>query len=305
MNEMSSEMDEIFKPTFRPYCASRDICRADCTCFNTPNCTVLQMEDSVRNHIVCFLNEIRDIQSRGQPSPAGIPILQYDHYLEQISVCWASLCTVDHSDCFIHPKFNETSQSVGQMVLKKEKAPIFLWNEMLVKWLGGVGILNVEIMTSLPEGEKGEEMYNYAQLLSDRIQFIGCAWALFNNTIIYVCTFGPRGPSQGDYICRIGVPCSKCPTGYECDFKKPFTNLCKPMTAKKTKKTKTKTSPEDKPVKILPHSRDTKNSSDRETTEESGDKKFLSAIAMAITIILIAVVVVLVGGFIAFYIWFV
>lgn len=290
-------MHALFKPRFNPFCHTKEICRADCACYNSINCTVLQMEDSVRNHIVYFLNEIRDIQSRGEPSPSGMSILQYDHHLEEISMCWASQCVQDHSDCFATPHFNETSQSVGQMLLKKGETPIVLWNQMLGEWLGGVGILNVEIMTNLPEGEKGEEMYNYAQLLSDKIQFIGCSWAAFDNKILFVCTFGPRGPSQGDVICRTGTACSRCPSGYKCDFKAPFTKLCKPMYK----------SIYGKPINI--HTRNatyeprSNSSGEMKESNGKGDKEFLTAMTVIITIILVAVVVTMVGGFILYYIF--
>lgn len=188
------------------------------------------MDESIRSAILYFYNEIRDIQSGSEPYANGMPILEYDLQLEQVSKCWSARCINDHTDCFVTTRFTETSQSVGQLILEENENPkVLMWMQMINLWVAQSSSPSAENLLSLPGGSEGEEMHNYAQIMSDQVRSIGCSWSLFEDWVTFVCTYGPRGTYTGESIFRIGDPCSQCPTGYSCDYSKPFEFLCKPL----------------------------------------------------------------------------
>ncbi|KAL3277081.1 hypothetical protein HHI36_012439 [Cryptolaemus montrouzieri] len=216
------------KPSFAPYCLTGDICKPACTCGIYPNCMLLSMDDTIRNSILFYHNQIRDIQSKAEPQPGGMTMLQYDMELEEISSCWAARCDDENSQCFVTSRFSETSQSVTQVILQEGQQPsVFMWMTVMNDWLGQVRLFSTEIIHSLPGGKEGENLNKYAQLISDRILAVGCAWSILNNVLTLVCTYGPRGPRQGETIYKSGFPCSLCPGGYSCDYVQPFEKLCK------------------------------------------------------------------------------
>ncbi|KAL3277089.1 hypothetical protein HHI36_012447 [Cryptolaemus montrouzieri] len=280
-------MKIIWKPPFSPYCSEKEICRSDCDCISSPNCTLLQLDDKLRNHILFFLNNIRDIQSLS----SGMSLLQYDEYLEKISMCWASKCIDDYSECFLTSRFRETSQSVGQLRLEQKELPARLWKDVIYNWLGGMEILNAEISTTLPEGLKGAEMHNLGQIMSDQVLFVGCSWSAFGTLVTFVCTYGPRGPHPGETISRPGSACSKCPNGYKCDHQKPFTNLCKPQMMNLMK------SLEKESLKNFDSSSSRSKSSLKEKKLDKAFGKFVLVFAIA----LISVVAIMVAGFSIYY----
>ncbi|XP_045467753.1 cysteine-rich secretory protein LCCL domain-containing 2-like [Harmonia axyridis] len=219
---------KLLKPSFFPYCTTRDKCKPACTCEVQPNCVLLTMDESIRSSILFYHNQIRDIQSAAEPQPAAMTLLQYDMELEEIAICWAARCENEYSECFVTSRFSETSQSVIQLVLADGQQPnVFLWMQVMNDWLGQVRTLSAETIQSIPPGEKGEKLHNYVQLMSDRILAIGCAWSMSGNVLTLVCTYGPRGPLQGESVYKTGYPCSLCPGGYACDYVKPFEQLCK------------------------------------------------------------------------------
>lgn len=186
------------------------------------------MDENIRGSILFYHNQIRDIQTTAEPQPAGMTLLEYDMELEEISICWAARCDNEYSECFITPRYAETSQSVIQLVLEEGQQPnVFLWMQVMNEWLGHVRSLSAETIQSVPAGSEGEKLHNYVQIMSDKILAIGCAWSLLNNILTMVCTYGPRGPMQGESVYKTGYPCSLCPGGYACDYVNPFEQLCK------------------------------------------------------------------------------
>ncbi|KAL3277088.1 hypothetical protein HHI36_012446 [Cryptolaemus montrouzieri] len=222
----------FMKPSFPNYCNINAKCKPACNCEVYPNCSLLPMDETVRRTILFYHNQIRDIQSAGEPQPSGITMLQYDMQLEGISRCWAARCDNEYSICFKTPKFQETSQAVGGLILEREESPnIFLWLQMMSYWLGQAEIVSTESIHRLPSGESSKNMHNFAQLMSDKVLSVGCAWSILttDNWLMFVCTYGPRGPISGEEIYRTGYPCSNCPSNYSCDYVKPFERLCKPQ----------------------------------------------------------------------------
>lgn len=201
------------------------MCKPACNCSSAPNCSPLEMNDKMRQNIVSYMNQIREIQTKGEPQPAGLSMLEYDKQLEEISACWAMKCENEHSECFYTPRFSETSQNVGVRTGKERN--INLWYDVINSWFGEIKTLNAGMLSNLPSGETGLKMHNFAQLLSERIRFVGCSWSVSPEWVLIVCTFGPRGPLQGQPIFKTGPPCSACSAGYECDYMKPFEQLCK------------------------------------------------------------------------------
>ncbi|XP_045467748.1 histone-lysine N-methyltransferase 2D-like [Harmonia axyridis] len=221
--------DKYMKPEFSPYCIFKDYrCRTVCSCEITKNCTLLPMDESIRKSILYYHNQIRQIQTNGEPEPSGMTLLQYDTQLEDLSKCWALRCDNEYSTCFRTTRFNETSQSVVQLLIEGEPKPIsFYWVQILSFWVEETKSISVDVIDSMPGGEKGDKMHNYAQLLGDNIRFVGCSWSHSNDSLIFVCTYGPRGPVYGEPIYKRGKPCTTCPEGYGCDGTKPFQKLCK------------------------------------------------------------------------------
>lgn len=226
---------DIVKPNYVPYCTTRDKCKPACSCQVAPNCVVLDLDDITRKNILNYHNQIRDIQSAGEPIPGGMTMLQYDDNLEQISKCWAARCEDEYSECFITSKFNETSQAAVQITLQAGSDPkISLLMQMMNSWLGQAKVISAETLSDMPAGDDGEKIHNFAQLLSDRILYLGCAWSRNEQVLTFVCTYGPRGPIQGEPIYKIGKLCTLCPENYACDYVKPFSRLCKASHIKTT-----------------------------------------------------------------------
>ncbi|XP_044755963.1 peptidase inhibitor 16-like [Coccinella septempunctata] len=227
----ASSLKKLMKPSFIPYCTTRDRCQPACSCEILPNCELLNMDNTTRESILFYHNQIRGIQTRAEPQPGGMAMLKYDDQLEELSKCWAARCENDYSECFLSPNYPETSMSVTQLQLGKGQNPTnILWIQVINHWLGNTKYLSVETINSMPAGEKGEILRNYAQLMCDRILSIGCAWSKTEEILTCVCTYGPRGPMQGEPIYRAGTPCTLCPKNYACDNEKPFENLCKEVT---------------------------------------------------------------------------
>ncbi|XP_045467752.1 peptidase inhibitor 16-like [Harmonia axyridis] len=224
----SFSLKKLMKPSFIPYCTTRDKCLPACSCEILPECEVLSMDNSTRESILFYHNQIRDIQSKAEPQPGGITMLKYDLELEEVSKCWAARCEDEYSECFLTSLYPETSMSVTQIQLDSGEAPSnILWIKVINFWLGNTKYLSVETINSLPAGETGENLRNYAQVMSDKVLSVGCAWSKSDVFLTCVCSYGPRGPLQGEPIYKAGTPCSLCPEGYACDYAKPFENLCK------------------------------------------------------------------------------
>lgn len=223
-----TSLKKLMKPSFIPYCTTRDRCQPACSCEIVPDCEVLSMDNSTRESILFYLNQIRDIQSKAEPQPGGMAMLKYSAELEELSKCWAARCEDEYSECFMTPTYQETSMSVTQIQLDQGEQPSnILWIKVLNYWLGNTKYLSVETLNSLPAGEKGESLRNYAQLMSDQILSVGCAWSKKDAFLTCICTYGPRGPLQAEPIYRAARPCTLCPISYACDNEKPFENLCK------------------------------------------------------------------------------
>ncbi|KAL3277082.1 hypothetical protein HHI36_012440 [Cryptolaemus montrouzieri] len=245
---------QMMKPNFVPYCTTREKCRSACTCEITPNCSLVATDESIRNSILFYHNRIRDIQSLAEPQPAGMTMLKYDLELEEISKCWASRCDDDYTDCFMTSNYHETSQAVGQIDLEHDQVPNnIMWIQIINYWLGSAKTLTVGAVNRLPAGEEGEILHNYAQIMSDRILAVGCAWSLLDTYLTFVCTYGPKGPLQGDSIYRAGHPCSLCPKYYACDDEKPFSRLCKTIEQPIIPSVKTPPRPPPQQLQSYPH----------------------------------------------------
>ncbi|KAL3277092.1 hypothetical protein HHI36_012450 [Cryptolaemus montrouzieri] len=236
--------EDVMKPSFTPYCSTRDICKSACECAFATNCTLLQMDSNIRKEVLSYINKIRNIHARGEPQPSGLPMLLYNFQLEDISSCWSVRCENTYSECFFTPHFSETSQTVGRILIHGKIPTLNLWYEILNFWLGEYKLMTAEAVRSLPAGGKGEKIHNYAQLLTDRTLYIGCSWSMSSaEWVTLVCTYGPRGPLQGEAVYRTGPSCSSCPKGYTCNNKNPYNNLCTPIgvhTSTSTASTSTK-----------------------------------------------------------------
>lgn len=227
----------LMKPSFIPYCVTRDVCKPVCDCAIYENCELLEMNADVRNRILISLNTARSVQTKGEPQASGMPKLIYDMELEEISKCWTARCENEYSECFRTPYFEETTQTVGLLPLDLNltELPLDYWDRTIQIWLGEVRKTTAEVVSSLPAGKKGEDVHSYAQILADRILRVGCAWSRLVPTgttgeqpsLIFVCSFAPRGPRQGEQIYKTGKACSTCTEGYQCDYKEPFEFLCK------------------------------------------------------------------------------
>ncbi|XP_044755978.1 venom allergen 5-like isoform X2 [Coccinella septempunctata] len=199
------------KPTFFPFCISRNFCKLACNCTAARYCSSLEMSDDLRQNITYYMNHIRDMQTKGRTKASSLSMLQYDHQLEEISSCWALKCENEFSECYYTPRFSETSQNVG--IANRKEPSLNLWHEIISSWLGEMKYLTIESLHSLPPGEDGLKIHNVAQLLSERIFYVGCSWSMSPKFVLLVCTFGPRGPLPGQPILRTGIPCSACPFG--------------------------------------------------------------------------------------------
>lgn len=227
----------LIKPSFIPYCTTRDVCKPACDCAIYEDCELLEMNADVRNRILIALNTARSVQSSGEPQASGMPKLIYDMELEEISKCWSARCENEYSECFRTPYYGEATQTVGLLPLdlKLSELPLDYWDRTIQIWLGEVRKTTAEVVSSLPAGKRGEEVHSYAQILADKIMRVGCAWSRLVPTgsngeqpsLIFVCTYTPRGPRQGEAIYKTGKACTTCPDGYQCDYKEPFTFLCK------------------------------------------------------------------------------
>lgn len=218
----------LTKPDFAPYCIAKDICWPDCQCTSTENCEIIPLSKHTKEKILMILNQKRQIQTRGEAIPSGMNMLIYDHQLEQVSECWAAKCENTYSECFRTEIFEETSQAVGQITLDENIDPLpNHWIRIVDNWFGEFTSLSFEIIGSLPQGDFVEKIHNFAQLSSDKVLNVGCAWSLSGNKITFVCTFGPRGPISGEPVYKIGELCTECFIGYKCNYEKPFENLCK------------------------------------------------------------------------------
>ncbi|KAK9874592.1 hypothetical protein WA026_005426 [Henosepilachna vigintioctopunctata] len=218
------------KPSFYPYCSTKTLCKRVCSCEIAPSCNLLPMDENFRQSILKFHNQIRDMQTQRSPSPSGLAVLHYDSELEEVSTCWTVKCRNEYSECFVTTKYTETTQSVTQLVLEKGQTPnIFMWLQAMEDWVDMVASDALRIIEKLPTGVESEHLNNYAQLMTDRVLSIGCSWSIndASNVLNLVCTYGPRGPLQGEPIFKIGNPCSSCPHGYSCDQIDSFSLLCK------------------------------------------------------------------------------
>lgn len=214
-----------FKPNF-DYCSQSSICEEACSC-SSEKCLLLPMDDTTREDILLHHNRIRNLQTKNLPQPSGLALLEYDPELEDVSSCWASRCEAETSDCFYTPNFSGVSQTVGQIILEEDDLPNSeLWIQIMNTWLVILEELPLEMLYTKNENIDISE-HNLAQLLSDRILYVGCAWGISNSWIFFVCSYGPRGPKPGGNIYRIGDTCSTCPDDYMCSYMEPFDTLCK------------------------------------------------------------------------------
>ncbi|XP_045467747.1 venom allergen 5-like [Harmonia axyridis] len=225
---LKSTEPKLMKPDFAPYCVTRDICWPDCECTISTSCEIIPMSKRTKEKVLKFMNQKREMQASGEPAPAGMPMLTYNHQLEEVSKCWAAKCENLYSECFQTERFAETSQSVGQITLDENVDPgPNLWLKMIDIWFSESISLSHETLTNFPAGRLGERIHNFAQMVSDRVLYVGCSWSVKGSTVTFVCTFGPRGPTQGEAIYRAGEICTGCLKGYICNFQKPFRGLCK------------------------------------------------------------------------------
>lgn len=194
------------------------------------------MDDATREIILLHHNRIRNLQTQNMPQPSGLALLEYDLELEDVSSCWASRCEDGVTECFQTSNFPEISQTVGQLILEEDDIPDNeLWMNMMDKWLVLLEELPLEMLNIYNDNRDLSE-HNLAQLLSDRILFVGCAWSFLDNWIYFVCSYAPRGPIAGVEFYKIGELCTTCPDGYECSDAEPFERLCKPKTYRQVEK---------------------------------------------------------------------
>ncbi|KAK9874590.1 hypothetical protein WA026_005424 [Henosepilachna vigintioctopunctata] len=219
-----------FESQYTPRCKMNNECGDDCNCGNVKGCSVLPMNETSRTTMLFYHNQIRFLQTNNTPKPAGLAELEYDQELEDISECWATRCSSEYSSCFYTAKFRDTSQSVVQIILDVGQTPtLILWMQMNKIWQIQAKSIQVETVSSLPEGKQLKIIHNFAQIVSDRLYSVGCAWSLMERLLTFACTYGPRGPRTGEAIYKIGEPCSKCPKHFKCNNTEPFPRLCKKL----------------------------------------------------------------------------
>ncbi|KAL3277091.1 hypothetical protein HHI36_012449 [Cryptolaemus montrouzieri] len=103
-------------------------------------------------------------------------------------------------------------------------------------WLAEIEVINERAIQNIPRNEAGTRIDNFAQVLSDRVLYVGCSWSRSVDWMLFVCTFAPRGPYLEEPIYKIGPICSSCPYGFACNYREPYEKLCKPGTMGLTKK---------------------------------------------------------------------
>ncbi|KAL3277080.1 hypothetical protein HHI36_012438 [Cryptolaemus montrouzieri] len=188
------------------------------------------MDDTIREEILLHHNKIRHEQTKNEPEPSSLALLEYNAELEEISACWAARCDKDYSECFRTSVFPEVSQTVDQVILDDpEYVNIDLWLQVMNSWLKVLEDVSFEKLHKVSDSNEDLFEHNIAQILSDKILFVGCSWSISNIWITFICSYGPKGPAQGEEIYKIGAFCSQCPRGYTCYNVKPFKRLCKPM----------------------------------------------------------------------------
>lgn len=216
------------KPSFEPYCVMGDVmCSIICECRVSNSCTILPMDNEIRSKILFSLNQVRNSQGNRKHQPSGLSILQYDLNLEELSMCWAAFCDNGVTDCLRTPNFPDSSQTSGQRSMKGKYPTIDLWHDLIIFWSKGIDSFNTSALIKIPSNDVGFKFHNLAQILSDKVLFVGCAWSTSNDIITFICTYAPRGPLDGEEIYKVGRKCSRCPKGYACNYEKPFSNLCK------------------------------------------------------------------------------
>lgn len=225
------------KPSFKPYCVSSDImCKVICKCQVQESCTLLPMDNEMRENILLYFNRARDIQTNRNPQPSGLSVLQYDRNLEELATCWAVACENAYTDCLRTPNFPNSSQAIGQTNFKGKFPTVDLWYNIVSHWLKEMDDMNTTYIRKIPYNNDGFEIHNFAQVMSDKVLFVGCAWSMSKEVLNLLCSFAPSGPIQGQRIYKTGSPCSSCPDGYQCNHKQPFTNLCKLKSVQVTQK---------------------------------------------------------------------
>ncbi|XP_045467750.1 cysteine-rich secretory protein LCCL domain-containing 2-like [Harmonia axyridis] len=207
-------------PNLFPFCSNISYCHEDCLCENYQNCSVLLMDDSIRSSMLYYHNQIREQMAQYQPQPSGMTLLKYDKSLEQISECWASKCLNEYSDCFLTHNYSSTSQSIIQIILGRGQTPeLITWMQELNNMVRDMELVKIHRFS-----------HNLAQIVSDRVLSVGCAWSVSSNRrLTFVCTYGPSGGKEEDLVYKTGPICSMCPEKYACDNMEPFPKLCKPI----------------------------------------------------------------------------
>ncbi|XP_044755976.1 ancylostoma secreted protein-like [Coccinella septempunctata] len=223
-----TSIEHFAKPSFQPYCLMEEImCTLICKCKVQETCTLLPMDTEIRDKVLSYLNQARDLQTKRDPEPSGLSVLQYNMDLEELSICWAVSCEDSFTECLRTPNFPNSSQAISQISIKGKFPTIDLWQDLISLWLGDVDNMDSSYIDSIPRNEDGSKIRNFAQIMSDKVFSVGCAWSLSKDLVTFICTFAPSGPVQGESIYQTGPRCSNCAEGYSCNHKESYRNLCK------------------------------------------------------------------------------
>ncbi|XP_065579922.1 venom allergen 3 homolog isoform X2 [Artemia franciscana] len=162
-------------------------------------------------------------ETRGSPGPqpkaANMKELVWDEELAQIAERWARQCRFEH-DVNRDVKRYGVGQNLGiRFSSRSEKAN---WEAVIDSWYNEVEFANRRLVQQLSSSNLSR-VGHYTQMVAANTEAIGCSAVTyedprgrFQNTILFVCNYGPLGNFIGRPLYKIGEPCSACPSGTKC-----------------------------------------------------------------------------------------
>ncbi|KAF6201465.1 hypothetical protein GE061_003856 [Apolygus lucorum] len=201
---------------------------------NFGNCTniedILTQED--RKELLHMHNEYRNELAgglkKGWPRAANMREMSWDDASESVALRWAQQCVEGYDECRRTIEF----PYVGQTYAVEDDTDVYpthtggfhLWVDRLAM---------IDNPESIIERFPGDKSAFFTQVVWADSFKLGCSaiktelhYDKVYKAVILVCNYGPEGNVWDAKMYEIGEPCSKCPSGTECNQHSAYPHLC-------------------------------------------------------------------------------